>query len=140
MKKLGSILLIDDSEADNFIHCRRLDKMHVAGEIVVRNNGRQGLDYLTTHNADGNFPRPDLVFLDINMPVLDGWGFLDAYHQLPEACRARVLIVMLTSSVGDSDYARAGEYALIDAHESKPLTKEKIRGLMEQHFSGSRPI
>ncbi|MCP9237815.1 response regulator [Lewinella sp. JB7] len=138
MSKLGSILLIDDSDADNFIHCRRLDKMGVAGEVVVRKNGKEGLDYLTTPGAEGRYPCPDLLFLDINMPVMDGWEFLDAYYHVPEECRAAVMVVMLTSSVGDLDYARAREYTTIDAHESKPLTKEKINSLLDRYFAAPR--
>ncbi|WP_170067597.1 response regulator [Neolewinella xylanilytica] len=124
-------MLVDDSETDNFIHSRRLTKMGIAERIVIRADGKQGLDYLTTVDPDG---RPDILFLDINMPVMDGWEFLDAYQVLPEAQRARVTIVMLTSSVGDSDYSRAHAYATIDGHEAKPLTQEKLRTLLDRHF------
>lgn len=135
MKKLGCVLLIDDSDADNFIHTRRLNKMEVAREIVVRANGREGLQYFTTPLPDGSHPtRPDLLFLDINMPVMDGWEFLDEYQNLPEDRRARVTIAMLTSSIGDPDYARSRSYSVVDGHESKPLTKEKITTLLDRHF------
>ena len=134
MKKLGRILLIDDSEADNFIHVRRLGKMRVAEEIVVRQHGQEGLDYLTTPLPNGNYPNPDLIFLDINMPVLDGWGFLDAYQQLPDRQQARVLIAMLTASVGDVDHERASAYSVIHGHESKPLHKDKLRALLQEFF------
>ena len=134
MNKLGRILLIDDSEADNFIHARRFGKMNIAEEVVVRANGQEGLDYLTTPLPTGQYPQPDLLFLDINMPVMDGWTFLDTYQHLPDEHRARVTIAMLTSSVGDSDYARAHAYAVLDGHEAKPLQKEKIRVLLGSHF------
>ena len=134
MKKLRSILLIDDSEADNFIHSRRFVRMDIAEEVVVRNDGRQGLDYLHTPLPDGSFPRPDLLFLDINMPVMDGWQFLDEYSNLPVNRRATVTVAMLTSSVGDSDYSRAYSYPAVDAHEAKPLSKDKLRSLLQQFF------
>ena len=131
MKKLGCIMLIDDSETDNFIHSRRFKKMELTDKIVVRHDGKQGMDYLTTTGPDG---RPDLLFLDINMPVMNGWEFLDAYGELPADRRARVTIVMLTSSVGDTDLTRAENYAVIDGHEAKPLTRDKLRGLLGRHF------
>ena len=134
MKKLGRILLIDDSEADNFIHVRRLSKLQVADEIVVRQHGREGLDYLTTLLPSGHYPRPDLIFLDINMPVLNGWGFLDAYQELPDHQRARVLLAMLTTSMGDLDYERARGYEVLDGHEPKPLHKDNIRALLLEFF------
>ena len=134
MKKLGRILLIDDSEADNFIHVRRLSKLQVAEEIVVRQHGQEGLDYLTTLLPDGSYPRPDLIFLDINMPVLNGWGFLDAYQELPDHQRARVVLAMLTNSMGDVDHERARDYAVLDGHEPKPLHKDNVRALLLEFF------
>ncbi|WP_157976107.1 response regulator [Lewinella sp. IMCC34191] len=125
-------MLIDDSETDNFIHSRRLKKMGLSDQIVIRMDGRQGLAYLTETDANG---RPDLLFLDINMPVMDGWEFLDEYQQLPADKRAQVTVVMLTSSVGDTDYARAHAYTIIDGHEAKPLTEDKITNLVNLHFS-----
>ncbi len=124
-------MLIDDSETDNFIHCRHLDKMEIAERIVVRNDGRQGLEYLAAARPE---ERPDLLFLDINMPVMDGWEFLEAYQEIPEERRAKVTIVMLTSSVGASDYSRAQSYAIIDGHEAKPLTQDKVSSLLNQYF------
>lgn len=132
MKKLGCIMLIDDSETDNFIHTRRLNKMEVADLVVVRKNGREGLSYL---QELADCPRPDLLFLDINMPVMDGWEFLDEYEKLAEEYRARVTIVMLTSSVGDTDHSRAGTYRAINGNVAKPLTESKIRDIMTAHFS-----
>ena len=134
MKKLGRILLIDDSAADNFIHVRRFGKMNIAEDVVVRINGQEGLDYLTTPLPTGGYPRPDLLFLDINMPVMDGWTFLDHYQGLGDEHRARITIAMLTSSVGDSDYARASSYAVLNGHEAKPLHRENIRALLVNHF------
>lgn len=123
-------MLIDDSDADNFIHERRVKKMGITDRIVVRNDGRQGLEHLRSAE---DCSRPDMLFLDINMPVMDGWEFLDAYEQLPPHNRARVTIVMLTSSVADSDHVRADSYNVIDGKIAKPLTEEKLRELLDRH-------
>ncbi|WP_246050243.1 response regulator [Neolewinella litorea] len=109
--------------------------MGVAKEIVVRANGREGLQYFTSRLPDGSRPtRPDLLFLDINMPVMDGWGFLDEYQHLREEDRARVTIAMLTSSAGDPEHERYRAYSVVDGHEAKPLTQEKITALLNRHF------
>ncbi|WP_232826508.1 response regulator [Lewinella sp. IMCC34183] len=109
--------------------------MNIANEIVVRHNGREGLRYFTTPPSDGSTAtRPDLLFLDINMPVMDGWEFLDAYRELPAEQRARVTILMITSSIGEGDQERSRQFTCIDGHEPKPLTREKLRNLLTTHF------
>ena len=134
MKKLASILLVDDSEADNFIHVRRIRKMNVAEHIAVCEHGQEALEYLTTPQADGSYPRPDLLFLDINMPVLDGWGFLDTYQHLPEHQQARTLITFLPQPANPSDHIRASAYGVIHGHESKPLHRDSIRAVLQEFF------
>jgi CheY-like chemotaxis protein len=135
LRKLRRILLIDDSKADNFIHRRRIEKMAIAADIVVKANGREGLDYLTTPLPDGRYPNPDILFLDINMPLLDGWGFLDRYQHLPPEQRARVTVVLLTSSISDRDFARADTYPVIDEKMSKPLEQGTLHLLASRYFA-----
>ena len=134
MSRLKRILIVDDSETDNFIHRRRLRKLGLAQEIVVHVNGRTALDYLTAADAAGEFPGPDLLFLDINMPVLDGWGFLDSYQELPPAQRAAVTIVMLTSVVGEMDHQRAYGYSVVDGHTQKPLARENLAEIFDRFY------
>jgi len=134
MKHLQRILLIDDSETDNFIHCRRFNKLGMAEQIEVCTNGRLGRDYLTTPTAGGHFPRPDLLFLDINMPVMDGWEFLEAYRYLPDHQRATVTVALLTTAVGEEYVQRAYSYGVVNAHEAKPLSSDKLGKLMQRFF------
>jgi CheY-like chemotaxis protein len=134
MKKLKQILLIDDSETDNFIHHRRFDKLGMAEHVTVCTDGRQGLDYLTAPATDGRYPHPDLLFLDINMPVMDGWEFLDAYRHLPDDQRATVTVALLTTAAGEGDMERAYSYGVVDTDEAKPLTNDKLGKIMQRFF------
>jgi len=134
-KKLKRILLIDDSAADNFIHSRRIRKAEVTEEIIVKNNGREALDYLNTVLEDETFPAPELIFLDINMPVMNGWEFLEEYENLLENKKARIVLAMLTTSNSPKDRARAKKFSFLSDFMEKPLTKEVLMGIIEHHFA-----
>ena len=75
-QKLNSILLIDDDIATNFIHTRLIKKTLVVDTIITKLNGEEAMEYLTT-KKDGEYPQPELIFLDINMPVMNGWEFIE---------------------------------------------------------------
>lgn len=138
MTKLKTILLIDDDDATNFMNRRILTKMDLATNIVTKENGREGLDYLTTANNNTDetlsYPQPDLIFLDINMPVMNGWEFLDAYEDLPIHQKGKVVVVMLTTSLNYQDEKLAKERKLLNGFLSKPLRKADVKKLLEQHF------
>ncbi|MBV61713.1 MAG: response regulator [Nevskiales bacterium] len=135
-KPLNEVLLVDDNEADNFLHRAVLEDMGVADRIVERLNGQEALDYLLTPDDQGRFPSPDLICLDINMPIMSGWEFLDSYEQLPPARRRGVVVMMLTTSLNPEDAEQARERSAIGAFSNKPLTSTKVLQLIEEHFPG----
>lgn len=133
MKRLKRVLLIDDYEADNFMHEMLFEEMDCVDEIVVKLNGREALDYLTTPQQ-GQLPRPDLICLDINMPVMNGWEFLAAYEALDEDMRGGVVLMMLTTSLNPDDKSLADSNEAISDFVSKPLTREALGELLSKHF------
>ena len=82
MGKLKEILLIDDSKGTNSLNKRLLREMDVAEHISTELNGRLALDYLLSKNEKGNYPSPDIIFLDINMPIMDGYQFLKEFKSV----------------------------------------------------------
>lgn len=134
MPKLREVLLIDDNDADNFFHRRVVKKMGCTETVVTQPNGKAAIDYLTTKNAAGDYPRPDLVFLDINMPVMNGWDFLEAYDVLPPEQKAGVVVVMLTTSFNQDDRDRASKYGAVSHYLTKPLKPEGLTEVLERHF------
>ena len=132
MKKLKEIMLIDDSRGTNSLNKRLLEEMGIVENISIALNGQLALDYLTTRNEKGDYPSPDIIFLDIRMPVMDGYQFLDKYHELAKEMQSNQIIVMLTTSINELDIKRATNYESVKGYQFKPLKKEHINELLEK--------
>ena len=130
-KKLNSILLVDDDEDDNYYHKIIINKMEMVNKIAVAENGIEALAYL---KDEANVP-PDIIFLDLNMPKMNGWEFLEQYQHLTLEQKAKVLIVILTTSLNPDDKKRAEEIKDVTGFETKPLSKEILSELLDEHFS-----
>ncbi|MEO5603053.1 MAG: response regulator [Cyclobacteriaceae bacterium] len=129
-KKLNSILLIDDDSDDNYYHQIIINKMNIVSHIDIVINGIEAIAYL----KDENRIPPDLIFLDLNMPKMNGWEFLEQYKHLGTAQKAKVLIVILTTSANPDDIKRAKEIQEVTGFETKPLSKELLTEILQQHF------
>ena len=125
MYTIKNLLLIDDSEATNNFHYRLLGKIKFAENISICTNGQEGLDYLSKIEQC-----PDLIFLDLNMPVVDGFEFLSQVQTpLEKIGSKKPLIIVLTSSEESVDKARCKSlYNHIEFY-SKPLTMAQISQL-----------
>ncbi len=137
-KKLACVLLIDDDEPTNFISKMLIEEADCSEHIQVVQGGQEALDYLTNTagfaGENKKFPKPELIFLDINMPAMNGWEFLTKYNQLDLQHKADVIMVMLTTSLNPDDRLKAGDMAAISGFESKPLTFEKLNSMLEKYF------
>ncbi len=132
-KKIRNILLIDDSKADNFISNRIINKAGVAETVTITYGAKEALDYLCK-STNSKFPKPEIIFLDINMPGMSGWDFLEEYILLDEAQKAGIIVCMLSTSSAERDKAKANEYEVVRHYSSKPLTQNKLLDIIKQHF------
>lgn len=133
-KKLNSILLVDDDNDCNFFHQRLIKKMEYAETVYVANNGKEAIDFLQS-TINGEHPHPDIIFLDINMPVMNGWEFIKEYQKLNENQKAKVMLIMLTTSLNPDDEEQAKNYQDIKGYKNKYLNKESMEEIIEEFFS-----
>ncbi len=134
--KLNCILVIDDDEPTNFFTNMILEGCNCAEHITFLQTGQEALEYLTKSEAGNNpalYPRPDLIFLDINMPAMDGWEFLEKYKKLN--VKNKIVLVMLTTSLFPEDKLKAQGMPEVSGFENKPLSAAKVAAVVEKCFS-----
>jgi len=119
------VMLVDDNDTDNFIHRRVLEISKFSKNIIVKNSGKSALEYLE-ENKDNPGMIPDIIFLDINMPVMTGWDFLKRFEELDESLKRKFKIYILSSSIEPMDMKRAQDNKYVIKFLSKPLAKESI--------------
>lgn len=132
MTKMSKILLVDDCEATNFLHRLVIEEYGCAEHVADVCNGKAAIEYLCEIDRE-NGVQPELIFLDINMPIMDGWAFLEAYEQLDFDTQNCVVIVMLTTSLNPDDATRAARGRNVKSFFSKPLTEEKLHSILLQY-------
>lgn len=128
---LEKVLLVDDDEVTNLMHRRRISRSGLAQRIDVATDGQAALDYLR-HCAEANEKLPDLVLLDINMPRMNGFEFLDAFNNLPRKVREKQHIVMVSTSNLKRDKARAEIDKNVLGYETKPLSDTDFERIVSQ--------
>ena len=135
MTVLRSVLLVDDDPTTNFLNKLLLTRMAITEQVHVAENGEQALRTLDKSCNGSSTPAcPQLILLDMNMPVLNGLNFLEAYAKMPLAQQRPIVVIMLTTSLHPQDLARAQQLP-IAGFLNKPLTKEKVTSLLEEHFT-----
>jgi CheY-like chemotaxis protein len=137
-KKINCILLIDDDEPTNFLNQMVIENAGCTRHIEIAPSGELALRYLDNSNgsADKNnkYPHPDLIFLDINMPAMNGWEFLKEYDDREDEQKGNTVIIMLTTSLNPDDQLKAKEDSCITGFENKPLTEKKLDDLLRKYF------
>jgi CheY-like chemotaxis protein len=127
MKKNKIAFIIDDDPIHVFLTKKYIEKAGGIDAVEVFKNGKEAYDYLSTINSiHGQLP--ELILLDINMPIWDGWRFLDEFRKLQ--IKEKINIYLSTSSIYKEDYERAKEYGLTNKYLVKPLSLEKITSII----------
>lgn len=122
------VLLIDDDPVNNVVNTRFIKK-HFDLNVIVYDDACEAFKRL----REWSLPEfPAIIFLDINMPEMDGWEFLEAFQTLPSQVREKCRVVMLTSSIDTADINKAKTYSVVQDFISKPLTIDKLACVTEE--------
>lgn len=124
MGRLNRILLVDDDETSNFLNEFLIKGLDIVDDVYVATNGQEALDFIDSKHRTREYPQ--LIFLDLNMPVMDGFEFLEEFESIQNKFSSKIPVYILTSSNYFKDFERAKEFS-VSGYIIKPLTEEKIR-------------
>ncbi len=129
MEKLKCFLLIDDSKATNFFNKTIIEKVGCVEEVIIAENGRSAMEFITSGIT------PEIIFLDINMPIMNGWEFIAEYQKLEDVFKKSIIILMLGAELSDAERKKAEESIEIKEFQQKMLTKETVCKIVSKYFS-----
>jgi CheY-like chemotaxis protein len=121
-------MVIDDDTTFQFIFRKMIEKQDSIEIVNDSKDGIQALNYLKDCIREGH-GFPDIIILDLNMPRLDGWGFLDEFSKLERAMGRDIPICILSSTINQSDFDKANTYETVKSFFSKPITSDQIQSM-----------
>ncbi|MBA2610519.1 MAG: response regulator [Bacteroidetes bacterium] len=130
--KYNNVLLIDDNELDNFINEKIVEAQFYARNIHVRTNGKSALEFINNliiSDGSMNSTFPEVIFVDLNMPIMNGFEFIELFKKINDPKLYVCKIVILTSSISNSDKVKAEKMGGGIIFVNKPLTNEILNKL-----------
>jgi CheY-like chemotaxis protein len=130
------LCVIDDDPVFTFLLAKMIEKFEDLAKSVFFENGQEAIDYLRTHATEEE-ALPDLILLDINMPILDGWQFIEAYADLEPSLSKPITIYMISSSREMEDQERALATGYISEYIQKPVYANELQEIITKMIAGS---
>jgi CheY-like chemotaxis protein len=127
-KKYRTVMLIDDNEIDNLINQKMIEAAAITENIYTHTGAKSAIEFLRNMEKIDVADKvlPDIIFLDIDMPLMDGFQFLDEFEKLMPITKKKCKIVMLTSSINPQDFSRSKKYHNVKLYLNKPLSHDSI--------------
>lgn len=127
--KIKIACIIDDDEIYTFTVKRIIARADIAEQSIFFDNGASAIHFFKENAQNGDI-LPELILLDINMPQLNGWQFLEEYVKLVPSLAKKTSIFIVSSSIDADDYARAKKYKEVSDFIAKPITVENLRNIL----------
>ncbi|MCB0738733.1 MAG: response regulator [Bacteroidetes bacterium] len=134
MGDIKRVYLVDDDEINNFICVNIIQKIGFAQRVDSFEKGRDALDFLEKTAAQTPNELPEIIFLDINMPIMNGWDFLEEYSELKAKYNLNIDLYMLSSSIYQADVDKSKSYGDVVDFVTKPLREESLNAIKEKFF------
>ncbi|WDF54839.1 response regulator [Mucilaginibacter sp. KACC 22063] len=129
MIKVNKLCVIDDDEIYTFTVKRLIKQTGAAEETLFFENGQMAIDHFVNYQHQPDM-LPEVILLDLNMPVLDGWQFLDQFTQLVPAFDKSITVYIVSSSIDEADYIRAKAIREVSDFIVKPVNADTLRNLV----------
>lgn len=124
-KRIGMVMIVDDNDTDNFISKRIIEITKFADAVEIKNSGKSALEFLEEN--EGNIDKlPDLIFLDINMPIVDGFVFLYEFEKFSPLLKNKCKVIILSSSDNKRDIDKIVNNDHVIKFITKPLTEKTL--------------
>jgi CheY-like chemotaxis protein len=124
-KDINLVMLVDDNDTDNFISRRIIEITRFAKDVIIKNSGKSALEYLEENKSVPD-SLPDLIFLDINMPIVDGFVFLYEFEKFEDGLKNKCKVIILSSSDNKRDIDKIVNNDHVIKFITKPLTENAL--------------
>ncbi len=125
MKMVDSVCIIDDDKIYRFTTEKYIQMLRLASRVITYGDGEEAIGFLKDHHQDPA-KLPDIIFLDLNMPIMDGWDFIEEYVKLRPQLAKQIIVYMVSSSIDERDKYRAKQINEVSDFIIKPITEEQL--------------
>lgn len=129
VRSINTVCVVDDDEIYVYGIKKLITLKQLCPNLIEFRNGKDAIDFLTDPNNTEQLP--DVIFLDISMPIMDGWDFMESYAKLKPHLAKKIIVYMVSSSINDEDIQRAKAISDICDYVVKPVTYDKLLELFQ---------
>jgi CheY-like chemotaxis protein len=130
MRKINTLCLIDDDSVYQFLTTKVISETKLVDLVKVFSNGLEAIDFFKSVE-DEREKLPDVILLDLTMPIMDGWDFLEEYVKLQPTFKKKITLYIVSSSIAPSDMIRARSIGAVSDFIVKPITKDKFLSILK---------